>query len=135
MSTTINTAEFGARPTCDVGTLPAANSTSDVVDSSVNSSQIVGLEGGAVQQSATGAVAGDAVQQSGVAGNPLCFQNFANVQLLYWPVTALSGDLCQSSRSTATMTPTISVYMQFDGTWVYENMGRTTSSQSRLLLT
>ncbi|KAK4549695.1 hypothetical protein LTR36_004996 [Oleoguttula mirabilis] len=84
-------------------------------------------------------------------GDPTCAENFASIQLLYWPVTTISGNLCQGNVSTTTMAPTISgkpntyvtwnttltsptVYMAFDGTWVYTSAGATYSDQSRLLL-
>ncbi|KAI7091825.1 hypothetical protein KC356_g339 [Hortaea werneckii] len=90
-------------------------------------------------------------RQSAVKGLPQCLQNFASVRLLYWPVSVDPGDLCNSGRSTMTLGPTISgkpntykiwnttltsptVYIQFDGTWVYESSGSTTSNQSRLLM-
>ncbi|RMY68041.1 hypothetical protein D0864_11437 [Hortaea werneckii] len=97
------------------------------------------------------AIAGAPLQQVAVKGLPQCLQNFASVRLLYWPVSVDPGDLCNSDRSTMTLGPTISgkpntfqiwnttltsptVYIQFDGTWVYESSGYTTSNQSRLLM-
>ncbi|KAK6425380.1 hypothetical protein LTR95_016267 [Oleoguttula sp. CCFEE 5521] len=83
-------------------------------------------------------------------GDPTCFENFASIQLLYWPVTRIGGD-CGTNTSTMTMAPTISgkpntfeywgstltsptVYMAFDGTWVLSSNGITVSDQSRLII-
>ena len=86
-------------------------------------------------------------------GPPTCFVNFASIQLLFWPVTRLpENDSCPNdTTSTLTMGPTISgkpntfvywnstltsptVYMAFDGTWVFKSAGQTFSNQSRMLL-
>ncbi|TKA26453.1 hypothetical protein B0A50_05289 [Salinomyces thailandicus] len=88
-----------------------------------------------------------------MVGDPTCFENYASIQLLYWPVTRVpeNGTCPNATTSTMTMTPTISgkpntfvfwnttltsptVYMAFDGTWVFTSAGATRSHQSQLLL-
>ncbi|KAK4902112.1 hypothetical protein LTR27_001014 [Elasticomyces elasticus] len=39
--------------------------------------------------------------------NPPCAVTTASLQLLYWPVSTISGDLCHGNGSTVTATPTI----------------------------
>ncbi|KAI7277981.1 hypothetical protein KC345_g6249 [Hortaea werneckii] len=86
-----------------------------------------------------------------VVGAPVCAVTAVSVKLLYWPVSTASDNDCQNTVSTMTMGPTIAgkpntfvlrnttltsptVYMEFDGTWAYENNGTMVTSESRLLL-
>ncbi|KAI7506839.1 hypothetical protein KC347_g7337 [Hortaea werneckii] len=86
-----------------------------------------------------------------VVGAPVCAVTAVSVKLLYWPVSTASEKECQNTVSTMTMGPTVTgkpntfilrnttltsptVYMEFDGTWAYENNGTMITSESRLFL-
>ncbi|KAK5754053.1 hypothetical protein LTS12_015807 [Elasticomyces elasticus] len=86
-----------------------------------------------------------------VAGDPVCIVPHASVQLMYWPVSTISGDLCRGNVSTTTMDSTISgkantyvtlnttltsptVYIAIDGKWGYTSAGATFANQSRFLI-
>ncbi|KAK5676910.1 hypothetical protein LTS10_010674 [Elasticomyces elasticus] len=86
-----------------------------------------------------------------VAGDAVCIVPHASVQLMYWPVSTVSGDLCRGNVSTTTMDPTISgkantyvtlnttltsptVYIAIDGKWGYTSAGATFANQSRFLI-
>ncbi|KAK3631203.1 hypothetical protein LTR56_016978 [Elasticomyces elasticus] len=86
-----------------------------------------------------------------VAGDAVCIVPHASVQLMYWPVSTVSGDLCRGNVSTTTMDPTISgkantyvtlnttltsptVYIAIDGKWGYTSAGVTFANQSRFLI-
>lgn len=84
-------------------------------------------------------------------GPPVCAVDKATVQLLYWPVSRQSTDLCNGNASLATMTPTISgkpntavyegttltsptVYIALDGTWRVTSSGATVDEHTLLIL-
>ncbi|KAK5739875.1 hypothetical protein LTR17_004971 [Elasticomyces elasticus] len=86
-----------------------------------------------------------------VADDPVCFVPQASVELLYWPVSTISGDLCGRNASTMTMGPTISgrpntyvtfnttltsptVYIMLNGRWGYTSAGTTYANQTRVML-
>jgi hypothetical protein len=86
-----------------------------------------------------------------MVGPNTCVVNDATVQLLYWPVTRQSGDLCRSNASLATIGPTIpgkpntveyegttltspTVYISLDGTWQLTSSGTTFTDHTRVLL-
>ncbi|KAK0267816.1 hypothetical protein LTR35_015990 [Friedmanniomyces endolithicus] len=82
---------------------------------------------------------------------PTCFVPEVSVNLLYWPVTTVSGNLCDGSASTMTMTETSpgrantivtlnttftspTVYINVEGTWGYSSAGTRYENRTRILL-
>ncbi|TKA64890.1 hypothetical protein B0A55_10928 [Friedmanniomyces simplex] len=84
-------------------------------------------------------------------GAPVCFVPEVGVNLLYWPVTKASGNLCNGSAATTPMSETIpgkantfvtfnttltspTVYINVIGTWGYTSAGTIYANQTRILL-
>ena len=84
-------------------------------------------------------------------GPAACALAAASIQLLYWPVTRLSDNICNGSASTLTMGPTISgkpntfltlnttltsptVYIQFFGNWSFTSSGNVFSDRTDFVL-
>ncbi|KAM0715153.1 hypothetical protein Q7P37_009618 [Cladosporium fusiforme] len=89
--------------------------------------------------------------QTSMVGPYTCIAQGATVQLLYWPVTRHSAQLCQGNASVATIGPTVpgkdntaeywgsaltspTVYIALDGTWALTSSGTVHLSHSRVIL-
>ncbi|KAK5691162.1 hypothetical protein LTR97_011814 [Elasticomyces elasticus] len=101
-------------PTCTIGAedcsvLQAEYTTSDVAYSSqLSQDQSASITSTATKP--TSPICGQPTLPPAVLTTmipPACAVNTASLQLLYWPVSTVSGDLCHGNASTITATPTI----------------------------
>ncbi|KAK4957602.1 hypothetical protein LTR10_005569 [Elasticomyces elasticus] len=101
-------------PTCTIGAedcsvLQAEYTTSDVAYSSqLSQDQSASITSTATKP--TSPICGQPTLPPAVLTSmipPACAVNTASLQLLYWPVSTVSGDLCHGNASTITATPTI----------------------------